>query len=329
MPQATWTGFLSFGLVSVPVALYGATEDRSIHFNQLHRGTSHRVRYRKVDEVTGEELQGDDIVRAFAVSRDSYVVIEDEELRQVAPGKSQQIEVSDFVDLEEIDPVFFQKTYYLAPRTKDAEKAYDLLREAMRRKGKVGIATLVMRDKEYLVAVRPNERVLALETLYFADEIRDATSVLPDRAEQAGFNDRELDMAEQLVASLTAKWEPGRYKDTYRERVQALIEAKREGVEYVVEDEQPRANVVDLVSALQASISKARSSRAASPTSAPAQPAAKAEQQSFEGMSKAELLEIAAQRDVQGRAKMTKLQLVEALTESETEAPKGRRRSAS
>lgn len=337
MPQAVWTGFLGFGLVNVPVALYGATEERAVRFNQLVRGTSHRVRYRKVDEVTGDELSSDQIVRGFAIGGGSYVVVEDEELHEVAPGRSQEIAISDFVDLAEIDPTYFQKSYHLAPRTAQAAKPYALLREAMRRANRAGIATLVMRDKEYLVAVRPTEEVLALETLHFADEVRSPAAVLPAGLADQDLARRELDMAEQLVASLQASWDPHRYRDTYRDRVMALIEAKREGSTYVAEEPAPRENVVDLMAALEASVTKARVSRGeqAQPghgRGAPAPPpATPGEQQTFEGMSRAELLALAADREVPGRAKMTKLQLVKALQEAGAGAGEGtpRRRSAS
>lgn len=335
MPHAIWTGYLGFGLVNVPVALYGATEDRSIRFHQLHRGTSHRVRYRKVDEATGDELAGEDIVRAFPMGGGGYVVLEDDDFERLAPGRSQEIAISDFVDLADVDPTYFQKSYYLGPRTPESAKAYGLLREAMRRQGKVGIATLVMRDKEYLVAVRPSGEVLALETLFFADEVRSANAVLPPSGTTAGGHEpRELEIAEQLVASLSGTWDPTRYRDTYRERLLALIEAKREGAEYVVEEAPPQANVVDLVAALEASVAKAQAARRRPGRhgaerlvpSAGGEAATTGEQQAFEGMSRAELLAIAAERAVQGRTRMTKLELVEALREGR-EAPLAHRRA--
>src|SRR5215471_2642458 len=162
MARAIWSGFLTFGLVSVPVGLYPATTDQTIHFHQLHRGTSNRIRYKKVDEATGDDVGGGE-----------YVVVTKEELKDVAPGRSETIEISDFVDLDQIDPVYFRQTYYHAPRGKGAERAYELLRQAMRETAKVGVASLILRDKEYLAAVRPGDEVLILETMYFADEIRE------------------------------------------------------------------------------------------------------------------------------------------------------------
>lgn len=334
MPQALWTGFIGFGLVNVPVSLHTATEDRSVRFNQLRRGTSHRVRYKRVDEVTGEELSGDEIVRGYATGEGSYVVLTDEELAKVAPRRSQEIAITDFVDLAEVDPAYFQRTYYLAPRTPQAAKAYALLREAMRRQNRAGIATLVLRDKEHLVAVRAAGEALCVETLFFADELRPATSVLsPDGAGES-LGERELAMAEQLVASLSAPFEPDRYHDAYRERVLALIEAKRTGVELVVEEAEPRENVIDLVAALEASLARTRTKggrsgsaptdgtpegsapdrRQASPSRRTRSRVQVAEgQQAFEGMSRAELLALAADHDLEGRSRMTKLQLVQAL----------------
>ena len=259
MARSMWSGFLSFGLVSVPVGLYTATADQTIHFHQLHKGTSNRIRYRKVDEVTGEEVAASDIVNGFDLGDGEYVVVTREELKDVAPGKSETIEISDFVDLDQIDPVHFRQTYYLAPRGKGADRAYALLRQAMHETGKVGIATMILRDKEHLVAVRPGEDVLILQTMYFADEIREPgdeeLDILPGEAE---FGERELEIARQLIESLTVPWSPGDYQSTYRARVEELIESKRDGQTVVVEQERPKANVIDLMSALEASVAKAR-----------------------------------------------------------------------
>ena len=208
MARSIWSGFLSFGLVNVPVGLYPATADQTIHFNQLHKGTSHRIRYKKVDEVTGDEVATQDIVNGFPLGGGEYVVVTRDELKEAAPGKSETIEISDFVDLGEIDPVHFRQTYYLAPRGKGADRAYALLRQAMQETGKIGIATMVLRDKEHLVAVRPGDDVLILETMYFADEIRSPTEELETLPSDASFQGRELDVAKRLVESLTVPWAP-------------------------------------------------------------------------------------------------------------------------
>src|SRR6202044_4238946 len=170
--------------------------------------------------------------------------------------KSETIEISDFVDLDRIDPVHFRSTYYLAPRGKGADRAYALLRQAMRETGKVGIATLILRDKEHLVAVRPGEDVLILETLYFADEIRTPSEELDSLPKDATFEGRELEVAKKLVESLTVEWAPEEYHNTYRARVEELIERKREGNSVVFEPERPKSNVIDLMAALEASVEK-------------------------------------------------------------------------
>ena len=256
MARSIWSGFLSFGLVNVPVGLYPATADQTIHFNQLHKGTSHRIRYKKVDEVTGDEVKTEDIVNGFPLGGGEYVVVTRDELKEAAPGKSETIEISDFVDLGEIDPVHFRQTYYLAPRGKGADRAYALLRQAMDETGKIGIATMVLRDKEHLVAVRPGDDVLILETMYFADEIRSPSEELETLPKDASFQGRELDVAKRLVESLTVPWAPEDYRNTYRARVEELIEHKREGQAVVFEAERPKSNVIDLMAALEASVAK-------------------------------------------------------------------------
>ena len=173
MARVIWSGALAFGLVNIPVGLYAATEDRTVHFNQFQRDTSDRIRYKRVNERTGEEVAFKDIVKGREVDEDTYVLVTDEELESVEPGRTRTIDITDFVDLSEVDPIYFQKTYYLAPRGDGADRSYELLHQAMSATNRAGIATLVMRSKEYLVAVRPQEKILALETMYFADEIRD------------------------------------------------------------------------------------------------------------------------------------------------------------
>jgi DNA end-binding protein Ku len=254
MARSIWSGFLSFGLVNVPVGLYPATADQTIHFNQLHKGTSHRIRYKKVDEVTGDEVATEDIVSGFPLGGGEYVVVTRDDLKEAAPGKSETIEISDFVDLGEIDPVHFRQTYYLAPRGKGADRAYALLRQAMDETGKIGIATMVLRDKEHLVAVRPGDDVLILETMYFADEIRSPGEELETLPKDPSFGGRELEVAKRLVESLTVPWEPGEYQNTYRSRVEELIDRKREGQSVVFEEERPKSNVIDLMAALEASV---------------------------------------------------------------------------
>jgi DNA end-binding protein Ku len=325
MARSIWSGFLSFGLVSVPIGLYPATTDQTIHFNQLHKGTSHRIRYKKVDEVTGVEVPNSDIVSGYDLGGGEYVVVTREELKDIAPGKSETIEISDFVDLDQIDPVHFRQTYYLAPRGKGADRAYALLRQAMHETGKVGIATMILRDKEHLVAVRPGDDVLILETMYFADEIRSPREELDALPEDATFQGRELDVAKKLVESLTVEWSPEDYQNTYRDRVAELIERKREGQAIVVEAEKPKSNVIDLMAALEASVAKMGEDAAggqqapadnqpAAGKTPPGSPRGGAGQPDLGAMTRAELLARAAELDIPGRSKMSKAELIEAIS---------------
>jgi DNA end-binding protein Ku len=343
MARSIWSGFLSFGLVNVPVGLYPATADQTIHFNQLHKGTSHRIRYKKVDEVTGDEVTSEEIVSGFPLGGGEYVVVTRDELKEAAPGKSETIEISDFVDLGEIDPVHFRQTYYLAPRGKGADRAYALLRQAMDETGKIGIATMVLRDKEHLVAVRPGDDVLILETMYFADEIRSPSEELETLPKEASFAGRELEVAKRLVDSLTVPWEPADYQNTYRARVEELIDRKREGESVVFEEARPKSNVIDLMAALEASVAKmgpgadseagsagaggasasgagASGTRAGRARGGGGGAAGRGRAQSgqsgppdLDALSKADLLARAAELDIPGRSKMSKPELVKAI----------------
>jgi DNA end-binding protein Ku len=330
-----WTGFLSFGLVNVPVGMYSATADQTVHFNQLHKGTSHRVRYKKVDEVSGEELELSDIVNGYEVSSGEYVVVTKEELKEAAPGKSDTIEISDFVDLDEIDPKYFRQTYYLAPKGKGADRAYALLRQAMRDANKVGVATVVLRDKEHLVAVRPADDVLILETMYFESEIRDARAELetlpPSDVE---FQDREVDIARQLIDMLTTEWDPTRYKNTYRDRIEELIERKREGKAIVFESETPKSNVVDLMAALEASISRTGRVTARAPEPAEDRVAARSVVATRHvgrvalPPTKADLLRQSKELGIKVSSKATKAELEQLLEDEEAATESGRKQAS-
>jgi DNA end-binding protein Ku len=338
MARALWTGFVSFGLVSVPVGLFRATDDQTVHFNQIHKGTSHRIRYKKVDEVTGDEVPADQIVNGYDPGDGEYVIVTKDELKDVAPGKSELIEISDFVDLASIDPIYFRASYYIAPRGKGADRAYALLRQAMQESNKIGIATFVMRDKEHLVAIRPGSEALILETMYFPDEIRSASDELDTLPEPVTFEGRELDVAKMLVDSLTVDWEPERYHNTYLSRVHELIESKRAGRAVVAKTPRPTSNVVDLMSALEASVARAgrpadrkdgATAAAKQPSRAPKKAAA-GNGQPLNDLSKSELLRIASDHDIAGRSAMSKAELVQALTEAGASAnARGRRRAAS
>ncbi|HEY6426129.1 MAG TPA: Ku protein [Acidimicrobiales bacterium] len=254
MPRTIWKGALSFGLVNIPVGLYPATSDKTVHFNQFEEGTSDRIRYKKVNERTGNEVSNDRIVRGFDLGGGEYVILTDEELESAEPKKSRQIEISDFVDIGDIDPVYYRSSYYLAPEGDGADKAYALLRRAMEEAGKVAIATLVMRNKEYLVAMRPEGDALALQTMYFSDEVRSPGKELPGLPEDGEVTDRELSMAQLLIGSMESDWDPARFHDTHRQKVEQLIEEKRQGREIVIQEGPEPAKVVDLMDALNASI---------------------------------------------------------------------------
>ncbi|HEY1831815.1 MAG TPA: Ku protein [Acidimicrobiales bacterium] len=257
MPRTIWKGALSFGLVNVPVGLYPATSDKAIHFNQFEEGTSDRIRYKKINERTGEEVSNDRIVKGFDLGGGEYVILSDEELSAAEPERSRAIEITDFVELDSIDPVYYRTTYYLAPEGKGSDKPYALLRKAMLESGKVAIATLVMRNKEYLVAIRPEDEALALETMYFADEVRSPGRDLPALPDGADISEKEISMAQLLIESMESEWDPEQFHDTHREKVEALVETKRQGQEIVIEAPPKPAKVIDLFEALSASVAAA------------------------------------------------------------------------
>jgi DNA end-binding protein Ku len=264
MARAIWSGSIGFGLVNVPVGLYSATEDKTVHFNQFQKGTDDRVRNKRVNEDTGKEVDYKDVVKGYDLGDGRHVIVTPEELEEVEPGKSSTIEITDFVEAADIDPVFYRKSYYLAPKTDDAAKPYGLLLQAMEKAGRIGIATFVMRGKQYLAAIRPHDRVLVLETMYFSDEVRDPADELPSIPRKQRFSDREIKAAIGLIDSLTTDWKPANYADTYRDRVLQLVQAKGKGREVVTDhDEEPSAEVVDLMEALRKSVEAAKSRKSA------------------------------------------------------------------
>src|SRR5919107_1913630 len=259
MPRSIWTGAISFGLVTVPVRLYSAVNRKTVRFNQLNRQTGSRIAQKRVDASTGEEVAYEDLVKGYELSPDRYVVIEPGELEALDPQKTKTIDIQDFVDLDDIDPIFYDHPYYLAPAAGGA-KPYRLLLEAMRETNKVAIAKVVIRQKESLVAIRPIGDVLAMATMLFADEVVDPARIddVPT-AEEVETRERELDIAKQLVESLAGDFEPGKYHDTYREAVLELIEKKAAGEEIAVAPEpEEAAPVPDLMSALKASLDAVR-----------------------------------------------------------------------
>jgi DNA end-binding protein Ku len=260
MPRAIWSGAISFGLVNVPVKLYSATSPKTVRFHQLSRETGSRIRQKRVDPSTGDEVAFEDIVKGYELTPDRYVIIEPEELDALDPKATKTIDIEEFVDLAEIDPIYYDHSYYLAPATGGA-KAYRLLLEAMKEAGKVAIGKIVIRSRQQLCALRPSGEVMGLSTMLFGDE-----GLPPDRLdeldalEEAGATKRELTMAQQLIDSLSAEFDPGKFKDEYRERVLELIERKAAGEEIAVQPEaEEAAPAPDLMAALEASLAEVRS----------------------------------------------------------------------
>jgi DNA end-binding protein Ku len=250
-----WSGAISFGLVNVPVKLYSAVSRKNVRFHQLNGETGNRIQQKRVDPETGDEVPYDQIVKGFELTKDRYVVVTPDELETLDPEKSRTIDIEDFVDLEEIDPIYYDHPYYLVP-DKGSAKAYGLLLGAMEHSSKVAIAKVVLRSKEQLVAIRPAGDLLMMETMIFHDEVvpHDDIDDLPD-AKELKASDRELKMAEQLIDSLSTEFEPERYRDEYREKVLELIERKAQGEEIAVQPEAPApAKVPDLMAALEASL---------------------------------------------------------------------------
>jgi len=260
MPRAMWTGAISFGMVTVPVKLYSALNRKSVRFHQLSGKSGVRISQKRVDPKSGEEVPYEDIVKGYEIAPDRYVVIEPGELESLQPKKTKTIEIEDFVELSQIDPVFYDHPYYLAPGPGGA-KPYRLLLEAMRETGKVAIARVVIRSKENLVAIRPMGDALGMATMIFADEALDPDRI--DEIAEAGevkTTKRELDIAKQLVDSLAGDFKPEQYKDTYRDEVLQLIERKAAGKKIAVQPaaEEVAAPAPDLMSALKASLDAVR-----------------------------------------------------------------------
>jgi DNA end-binding protein Ku len=309
MARAIWSGSISFGLVNVPVKLFSATEQKDVSFHQFQEGTGQRIRYRRVAEESGDEVDYGDIVKGYEVEKGRHVLVTPEELESVEPGRTRTIEIEDFVDLAEIDPIYYEKSYYLAPAEgAGAEKPYALLLRGMEEAGKVAIGRFVLRTKQYLAAVRPAGGVLVLETMFFADEVRDPSADIDGvPVDGVELTDRERTIAGQLIESLSSAWEPERYSDTYRERVLELIQRKAEGEDVVTEPARAdEGEVVDLMAALEASVAAARQGRDRS------RPAGR----DLDALPKDELYEEAQRRGIEGRSSMTKEELVAALGEA-------------
>jgi DNA end-binding protein Ku len=255
MPRAMWKGAISFGLVTIPVSVYPATEEKTLRFNQLHDEDGGRIRMKRVCSVDGEEVGYEHIVKGYEYEKDRYVILTDDDFEAIPVESSRAIDIVQFVELEEIDPMLYKKSYYLVPEETGA-KAYALLREALDKAGKVGIAKVSFRDKEHLAALRFRDEAFVLETMFWPDEIREADFGGVDVASKVRSN--ELEMAQTLIENLTADWDPTEFTDEYRESLLRVVEAKINGEEIEVVEAEPTAKVVDLMEALKASVAAAK-----------------------------------------------------------------------
>ncbi len=260
MARAIWSGSISFGLLNVPVKLYSAVSKQTIRFRELREGDGSRIKHKRVAEDDGEEVPYEKIVKGYEVTPEQFVVMTRDELEEIDPKKTRAIEIKDFVDLDDIDPIYFENPYYLGP-DKGAEKAYALLAQAMREERKVAIARFVLRNKEHLAAIRPMDGVLTLTTMRFADEV-----VPPDQLDGVELGNgqkldkREVEMAKELIDSLSGEFDPDKYRDEYREELVALIERKAQGKEIVAQpsEELKPTKAPDLMAALEDSLANVR-----------------------------------------------------------------------
>jgi DNA end-binding protein Ku len=299
MPRAIWSGAISFGLVNVPVRMYSAIEEHKLHFNLLHKKDDSRIGYDKVCKKEGKPVPDKEIVKAFEYEKGEYVYLTDEDFESAAAHAEgfKTIDIRDFVPYDEIDPIFFERTYYLGPAD-GADKVYSLLLRAMEDSGLAAIAKYVMRDKQHLGCLRVRDGVITLEKMYFADEIRPIDEIKPKKAR---VSKQELEMAQQLIDSFSGSLKLDKYKDTYRDALLEIIKRKRKGEEVHVEPEEEKEEVPDLMAALRASL-EASTGRTNGKR-----------EKGLGRLSKQELYERAKKADVPGRADMSKDELIEAL----------------
>jgi len=288
MARAVWSGSISFGLVNIPIKLYNSVSRKNVSFNQIDSRTGSRIKMKRVSTVDDAEVPYEAIVKGYELSPDRYVLIEPEELDALDPEATHTIDIEEFINLSEIDPIFYDAAYYVAP-VKGTEKPYALLVRAMEQEGKVAIARFVMRTKQYLAALRPKDGKLLISTMVYADEIIPAEEISDlDGVEDIDVSDRELAMAKQLIDSLTSEFTPEQFRDEYRDKVLELIEQKASGIETVIE--APAAveetKVVDLLAALEASVKEARDARKRHPAANEDDAAADAESDAVEAKPK-------------------------------------------
>src|SRR5205809_1970104 len=257
MARAIWKGSISFGLVNIPIALYPATRREELKFRLLRKSDLSPVNYKRVAEKDGREVSWDQIVKGYEYEKGKYVVLKDEDFQRVDLEATQTVDIKDFVDQKEIDPMFFYKPYYLEPQ-KGGDKAYALLRDSLKDTNKVGVAKVVIKTRQYLAGVKPEAGALVLELMHFADELADPEKLHLPRKMEVG--KREMNMAKLLIDSMTSKWEPEKYKDDYREALMEVIEEKVEAGGKEIEEKPRKApkptKVIDLVSVLQQSLEK-------------------------------------------------------------------------
>jgi DNA end-binding protein Ku len=254
--RSIWKGAVSFGLVTIPISLYTATEDKDVRFHQLHKTDQARIRYKKFCEAEEVEVSDDEIVKGYEISKGRYVLMEDKDFEDLPVSTSHAIEIQEFVDLPDVDPIYFQKSYYLEPQ-QGAAKPYALLREAMERAGKVALAKVVIRNKEQLATLRIYNNVLVMDTLFYPDEIRSPEELI-EGTKNASVTEKEVQMAINLIEALSGDFEPEKYKDEYREALLERIEQKAEGREVEVAHAKPSAKITDIMEALQASLAAAQ-----------------------------------------------------------------------
>jgi DNA end-binding protein Ku len=316
MPRALWTGAISFGLVNAPVRMYTAVSDHDVHFNMLHAKDNERIHYRKVAGEGTKEVPDEDIVRGYEISDGEYVTLTDEEIASAHVEGDKVIEIHDFVPLEEIDPILFERTYYLGP-AEGSERVYSLLAQALEQSGLVGIASLVFHDRDRLACLRVKDGGILLERMYFADEIRDVDGILPDRKRKV--DARELKLAIDLIERMKGSFDHTAYADRYRDRLMEIISQKRKGETITTPEVKERKGPSDLLAALEASLGEAVERRKAKPSkasggrrarSSSGKPAAKGK-----GRTREELLAAAKRANVQGRTRMSKRELEAALAD--------------
>jgi len=308
MPRALWTGSISFGLVNVPVRLYSAISEHKLQFHFVHQKDDSPIGYQKICKKEDKPVPEKEIVKAFEYRKGKYVYMEDEDFEAARVEGYKTIDITDFVPYEQIDPIYFAHTYYVGPQD-GAEKVYSLLVKAVEDLELAGIAKFVMRDRQYLGALRVREGTITLEQLYFADEVRPVEEIKPKRAR---VEKRELEMAQQLIDSFSGDWKPEQYKDTYRDALCEVIEAKRKGKEVHVAAEPEEGQPTDLMTALRASVQASRGGRRR-PSRASSSSNGGSASEDLEELSKSELEKRAKKAEIEGRSKMSKEELIDAL----------------